>query len=225
MLKFHHILFILIFPIGVFGQEKISREHYDSIYYSNFATTVELVYVQKTFQNQVLNGALNDFNNHDFGEPLSYVGIGATFIYFTNRKRYHPGTMGFYHAIPQEVNLNDSISGRISGFNFRYALFGYDFLKKTRWIDLIVFPGFKTGRIRLFGDSRIEQVNAYFAPCLTIAPRFNIGRISIQFRAEYEFDITRSKWRSVWFSTSPKADLGAMKSTGLSASVFLGWVL
>lgn len=219
----YFLLFMLIFPFGVFAQDSFPR--YDSIYYVNFPNSVELMCGQKIFQNEVLNGSLNDFDNYTIGEPLNYIGVGVTVIYWTNRKRYFPGTIGFNHFIPQEVSLSDTVSGRISGFNFRYAIFGYDFFERTRWLDLIVFPGFKTGRIRLFGDSRIEQVNAYFAPCVTLAPRFNIGKISLQFRVEYEFDITRSKWRKVWFSTSPKVDLGPMKSTGLSTSVSLGWVL
>jgi hypothetical protein len=208
-------------PFEVLGQSSISR--YDSIYYENFPTSVEVTFGQKIFQNEVLNGSFKDFKDYATGQPLNYVGVGMTLIYWVNRKRYHPGTIGFSHAVPQEIALSDTLTGRVSGFNFRFAIFGYDFFRRKRWVDLIFFPGFKTGRIRLFGDSRLEQVNAYFATCVTIAPRFNLGKISIQFRAEYELDITRSRWRKVWFSTSPKVDLGPMKSTGLSTSMSIGW--
>lgn len=212
------LLFLLNFLLT---SEALSQ---DSTDYHRFASSFDVIYGQKNFQNEVLGNAVNSLDQFSVGQPISSIGIGLTGILVVNRKRRFPTSVHFNHLIPQKIALNDSIAGRVSGFNVGIPLTGWDVFSKKRWIDLILGAGFKTGRIRLFGDSRLEQINAYFAPCITIAPRFNFGKISLQFRAEYELDITRSRWRNVWFSNSPKADLGPMKSTGLSTSVSVGWV-
>lgn len=184
-----------------------------------------MIYGQKYFQKTALSNSVNNLDQFSVGQPVSSIGIGLTGKLWVNRKYSFPAHISFGHIIPQKIVIQDSISGRVSGFNLGMALTGWDVFNKKRWIDLIFGAGFKTGRMRLFGDSRLEQVNAYFSPFVSIAPRFNLGKISIQFRAEYELDITRSRWRNVWFSNSPKAELGPMKSTGLTTSVSVGWVL
>ena len=214
-MHYFHLLFLsFMFSSGVLGQ--------DSLQYENFAGSLNLIYEQRVFQNEVLGGAVNNLESSVLGQPLTYIGIGITTIFHVNRKRTYPGSIRFFHVIPQRVSFYDSISGRVSGFDFSFTLVGRNVFREKQWIDLVLGSGFKTGRVRLYGHSSLEQVNAYFSPFVSITPRFNIGKVSIQFRAEYELDITRSRWRKVWFSSSPKVDLGPMKSTGLSTSISVG---
>jgi len=190
-----------------------------------FTSSFDAFYGQKFFHSQTLSGSVGSIQEAEFGSPLSFVGFSWTTVILLNRRFYFPCTSAFYHVLPQEIQLEDSISGRVSGFNFHIPLVGYDVFGRSKAFDLVLGAGFNTGRIRLFRDSRIEQVNAYFAPFASISPRVKLGRFSLQVRAEYELDITRSKWRKVWLSNSPKADLGAMRSTGLSTSVSFGWII
>lgn len=197
----------------------------DSTGFENFSSSIDLLYGQKYFQKPVFAESVNNLGDFRIGRPISYVGVGFTVNLVTNRRYSYFGTMRFYHVIPQLIGVNDSISGRVSGFNFEFPFAGWDVFRNKRWIDLILEAGISTGRIRLFGDSRLERVNAYFAPCFSVTPRFVIGKFAFQFRAEYELDITRERWRNVWFSSSPKVDLGSMKSTGLSTSFSIGRTL
>lgn len=197
----------------------------DSTRSQSLPSSLDVLYGQRILNKPSLDGELNNWENVELGQPISSFGIGTTGYYIVNGRHRYLGVLSFSHVIPQKVAIHDSISGRISGFDFNMSLFGYDLFNSVRWFDLIVGCGIATGRFRFFGDSRLEQVNAYFSPYASVAPRFNIGRLSFKFRASYEFDITRSRWRKVWFSTSPKTDLGPMKSTGLSTSFSVGWIL
>jgi hypothetical protein len=222
MRDFYFFFLSLLFSNGTSAQ--------DSTRFNSFQQSVDVIYGQKFLQNSVLGGTINDLSNPVFGQPLSYVGIGVTGgLAVGNKSNYnliqvYPANFHFYHVIPQKVMVFDSISGSVSGFNFHIPFAGWDILRKKRTIDLVLGAGINTGRIRLFGDPRLEQVNAYFSPFLSITPRFIVGKISFQIKAEYELDITCSRWRKVWFSSSPKVDLGPMKSTGLSNSFAVGWV-
>lgn len=178
---------------------------------------------QKILLNEALNRSVGDFQNAHFGQPMMYVGIGITGMLRIDRKYSFPAQLVFSHLIPQSIEWKDSISGRISGFNISFPLAGYDPFRYSKTVDMLFETGFNTGRVRLFGDARLEQVNAYFAPFVSFSPRIVLGKMVIRWRVMFEFDVTRSTWRNVWFSNSPKVDLGPMKSSGFSSFVSVGW--
>jgi len=195
----------------------------DSTRRENSVGSFDVLVGQKVLMNEALNQSVGDFQNARFGQPMMYVGIGITSVLRINRKYSFPAQLSFSHLVPQPIELNDSISGRISGCNISFPLAGYDPFRYSKTVDMLVETGFNTGRVRLFGDARLEQVNAYFAPFVSFSPRIVLGKIAVRWKLMFEFDVTRSTWRNVWFSNSPKVDLGLMKSSGFSSSVSVGW--
>lgn len=215
-MRFVVLVFLIVFALH--GRTQ------DSTYRSKSAMSVDLFLGQKVLFDGALNERVGDFDNVKLGQPLTFLGIGVTTVLMVNRKFTFPAEICFSHLIPQSIELSDSVSGRLSGFNVGLPLAGYDLFNNSRNVDLLFGTGFNAGRIRLFGDARLEQVNAYFAPYFSFSPRFVIGKVVVRLRMMFEFDITRSSWRNVWFSSSPKVDLGPMKSSGLSSSISIGWV-
>lgn len=195
----------------------------DSTRREKSASSFDVLVGQKILWNEALNRSVGDFQNACFGEPMMYVGIGITSVFRINRKYSFPAQFSFSHWVPQSIGLNDSISGRISGFTISFPLAGYDPFRYSKTVDVLFETGFNTGRVRLFGDARLEQVNAYFAPFVSFSPRIVLGKMVVRWKVMFEFDVTRSTWRNVWFSNSPKVDLGPMRSSGFSSFVSVGW--
>ncbi len=211
------LLLCVFLLIGFFASAQDSTRREKS------ASSFDVLVGQKILLNEALNRSVGDFQNARFGQPMMYIGIGMTSVLMINRKYSFPAQLAFSHLVPQPIELNDSISGRISGFNISVPLAGYDPFRYSKTVDVLFETGFNTGRVRLFGDARLEQVNAYFAPFVSFSPRIVLGKIAVRWKLMFEFDMTRSTWRNVWFSNSPKVDLGPMKSSGFSSFVSVGW--
>lgn len=195
----------------------------DSTRSEKSASSFDVLVGQKILLNEALNRNVGDFQNARFGQPMMYIGIGMTSVLMINRKYSFPAQLAFSHLVPLPIELNDSISGRISGFNISVPLAGYDPFHYSKTVDMLFETGFNTGRVRLFGDAQLEQVNAYFSPFVSFSPRIVLGKIAVRWKVMFEFDVTRSTWRNVWFSNSPKVDLGPMRSSGFSSFVSVGW--
>lgn len=211
------LLLCVFLLIGFFASAQDSTRREKS------ASSFDVLVGQKILLNEALNRSVGDFQNARFGQPMMYIGIGMTSVLMINRKYSFPAQLAFSHLVPQPIELNDSISGRISGFNISVPLAGYDPFCYSKTVDVLFETGFNTGRVRLFGDARLEQVNAYFAPFVSFSPRIVLGKIAVRWKLMFEFDVTRSTWRNVWFSNSPKVDLGPMRSSGFSSFVSVGW--
>lgn len=216
--------FYFIFLMScLFSSEARSQ---DSTDYHRFASSIDVIYGQKYFQNHVVDITLNSLDQSSFGHPISYIGVGRTELLEVNRKYLLPVSLNIGVFLPQKVTIQDTISGRVSGFNFGITVAGVDVFMQKRWIDLILGAGFKAGRIRLYDHPSLEHGNGYFSPFVSLNPRINIGRISIQFKAEYELDLSRAEWNYLLLPFNyPIADLAPMKSTGLTISFSVGWVL
>lgn len=153
-----------------------------------------------------------------------YAGIGATGNFITNREYNFDGHMHYTQVIPQTIKVNDTIMANITGFNFAATAIGFDVFKKLRSVDLFLSAGFNTGRLRLYGNSFVNQKNPYFSPKVSLTPRFTFGRISIQMNIDYGLDISKKNWRKTNLSNSPKLSLPQTSMTGLSTFVMLGFV-
>ncbi len=211
-------LLIFLFLFGFYGSSQDSS-------WLQTKMSVDLFYGQKVLLKPTLNQSVGDINLATFGQPMTYLGVAFSGVLSVNRKFHYPAEVTLAHLVPQGIKFNDSISGRISGFNIGSPLAGYDIFRNSRNVDLLMAAGFNTGRVRLFGDARLEQVNAYFSPYVALSPRLVIGKIAMRIKVMFDVDLTRSRWRNVWFSRSPKVDLGPMKNSGFSSSISVGWII
>jgi hypothetical protein len=201
----------------LFAQKKKSRYTKESF---------DVIYVQKFLSKSTLNGALNSQSNFSIAKPLSFIGIGTTGRYVLTRGNYqYTGHIYYTQVIPQKLQLNDSTSAIINGFNFAASVWGFDVIPKKQNIDLIISAGFNTGRLRLFIDKNTRQKNPFVSPNISITPRFIFGKLCFLIRAEYDIDVSSKNWRSSNFSETKHFPISQYSNTGFSLSACIGITL
>lgn len=216
------IFFLLILHSFSFGQKG------NGIHYSENSYDVQ--YSQRILSQSYLNEGLNSFGNVNFGTALSYIGLSATGGFKVSdggfsRVKHVSGQISFSQVIPQKILINDSINGKITGFNFGFSLYGINVFPKIKHFDLLVDFGFNAGRLRLYGNSLIKQKNPYISPALSITPRVRFNKIFVHIRATYDYDISRAKWRPIRFSPEEKVSIENLKTTGLTFFAGIGYIL
>lgn len=193
-------------------------------------TSFDLIMMTKALNNNDFFHDLKEISSMKISQPLNYLGLSITSSFKVNRRSSFEGGYDFdgyleyLHVIPQRITIQDSIEGKINGFNVGMTLAGIDLIKKERF-DLITSVGFNTGRVWMNGADDIKQKNPYFTPMVVVVPRVCIGRISIQLRCAYDFDITNKNWKRKGFSDAALLELDKFSYSGLNLSVGVGYVL
>ncbi len=189
-------------------------------------TSFDLIMMTKALNNNDFSTDLKEISSMKISQPLNYVGISSTSYFaintFTRAFYGFIGYVEYLHVIPQRITIQDSIEGKINGFNVGITLAGIDLIKKERF-DLITSVGFNTGRVWINGADDIKQKNPYFAPMVVVVPRVCIGRISLQLRCAYDFDITIKNWKRKGFSDAALLELDKFSYRGLNMSVGVGY--
>lgn len=187
-------------------------------------TSLDLVMMTKTLNNADFSKDLKTFSSFKLTQPLNYSGIAFTSGFMVNRKFKTDGYFEFLKIIPQQIRLFDSIPGKINGYQFGMTVFGFDLLKNEK-IDLISSFGFNTGRIWINGNEEIKQKNPYFAPMISIVPRVCIGKISLQLKCSYDFDVSNKNWKRKGLGDSEQLVLNKFAYQGLNLYFGLGYVI
>lgn len=104
------------------------------------------------------------------------------------------------------------------------VILGYDFIKSTR-LDLKVCFGLNLGSVYLCGNKNTRQKNPGVAPLLVFNPRIFLGRVSIQGRIVYDYDLTNPDWKKRWFTKEPQTTIPEFRNSGLSISFGIGYQL
>ncbi len=183
----------------------------------------------KALNNNDLSNDLNEISSMRLSQPLNYIGLTITSGFITNKRSSSEGGYNFdgyieyLQVIPQQIMVLDSIEAKINGFNFGVTLGGIDLIKNKK-IDLITCFGFNTGRIWLNGSDVVKQKNPYFAPMIAIVPRVCLGRVSIQLRCGYDYDISNKNWKRKGLSDSELLELKKFSYQGLNMSMGIGYV-
>lgn len=183
--------------------------------------TFDIGFGQK-FLHQDFYNQLNTFDNGRAFKPLSYIGFGGYSAFARNKKSFYSGHIFYQQVIPQSVMIADSISGKITGFDFGATLIGRDLLGKSERFDILVGFGFSTGRLRMYRNELIRQKNPYFSPKISITPRAKIGGIVVSLNLDYGFDIGRPGWRGTLFANSDKINLSNLRQSGVHGFLTIG---
>lgn len=185
--------------------------------------SIELLY-GKYFYRQGLQNQINTFQYFRFSEPIQSIGLNFNVAYV--RERRHDFTIHFSYTqiIPQKIQLNDSITGYINGFNFSNNLYGIDLTPKSDFSSIVLGLGFNTGRLRIKTDEYRSLKNPFFAPSLFFNPRFFFGHFSMAIRTDYQLDISKTHWRNIKLSNkSSTLSAPNLKQTALLTYLSLGW--
>lgn len=197
---------------------------------SKLNTSLDFIMMTKALNKNDFSNDLKVISSMKLSQPLNYAGITLTSGFVANRRSSSEGGYRFdgyieyLQVIPQRIMIQDSIEGKINGFNFGVTLGGIDLLKSKKF-DLITCFGFNTGRVWINGTDIVKQKNPYFAPMIAIITRVCIGRISIQMRCAYDYDISNKNWKRKGFSDSELMELKKFSYQGLNMSMGIGYVL
>ncbi len=134
--------------------------------------------------------------------------------------------MQLQYFLPQTITVNDSLDGKISGFNFGMTLVGVNLLPFSRHFSLYLGWGFNTGRLLVRANGYRAQKNPFFAPLVSFKPTVYFGRLALGVNAVYQWDISKRGFRPVNISNrSANFLLPTQKQSGLMLQFTLGWVL
>jgi hypothetical protein len=137
---------------------------------------------------------LNTINSIELNKPLQTVGIGTSGYFPVQRMGGFYGHFVYNQIIPQSIKIQDTLTGKISGYIFSFAC-GRTLIKSLRNFSLNYYIGFNTGRIRLYENPLIREKNYFFSPKVGIQPKIKIGKIGLTFIVEYEYDVTNPNWK------------------------------
>jgi hypothetical protein len=186
--------------------------------------TLDVLY-GNVFYQKTSNRNFNSFQHSKIGQPLQTIGLSITYSMSEDLVSHKYSThVSYSQIIPQQLSINDSLLGRINGGIFSFNIFGYDFTSKSKVSSVILGGGFNAGRLRVSADDYRSLKNPYFAPAVFFNPRFLIKRLAISFRAEYQFDVSKKRWKSMVFSQKGSSfELENLNQSGLILHLSLGW--
>ncbi len=193
-------------------------------------TSVDFILMSKVLNNPKFSDDLNTSSSFQFGKPINYIGISLTSGFIVNERSRtdggYPlnGYFEYLQIIPQQMHVNDSVEMQINGFNLGITLLGFDLLRNEKY-DLITCIGFNTGRVWLKDNDQFKQKNPYFSPMIAIIPRLIIGKISLQLRCSYDYDISNKNWKRKGQSTTELLTLNKFSYQGLNFSFGLGYII
>lgn len=209
-----YIIVLIITTSIAYGQRDSTRNSFN------------IIYGQKYLSNKTFDGRINSLENINFGAPLTYIGFGTSGNIPINRRKLKRFGQGNYtQIIPQKILVNDTTSANITGFNFGFTFLGVDAFPEQKNFDIFISLGANTGRLRIYGNSYVNQKNPYFSPKISLTPRVIIRNICLQIQIDYEVDISKKNWRRTNFSDSPKINLPQTSNTGVTILTSIGYVL
>ena len=167
---------------------------------------------------------LNTLSSIELNMPLKTIGVGTSGYFPVQRKGGFYGHFIYNQIIPQAIKIQDTLTGKISGYVFSFAC-GRTLIKTLKNFSLNYYLGFNTGRIRLYENELIRQKNYYFSPKIGIQPKIKVGRIALTVIVEYEYDITRPAWKKMAFRSADIVHANALRQSGLTAQIGLCYIL
>ncbi len=214
------VILIILF----FTQVTLAQKEYHT------KTSIDFILMSKALNNPSFSKSLNSTTSFQFAKPINYVGIALTSGFIVNKRREteggYPlnGYFEYLQVIPQKVTVHDSIEVKVKGFNVGITLIGFDLLQSEKF-DLIACFGFNTGRIWLNGNDRFKQKNPYFSPVLTLIPRLTIGKIALQLRCSYDYDVSNKNWKRKGAGDTELLSLDKFNYQGLNVAFGMGYII
>ncbi|XOV66506.1 MAG: hypothetical protein ACFHU9_12840 [Fluviicola sp.] len=168
----------------------------------------------------------NSFGNYTSFQPIQSVGVMLN-VYEPKERQHVFGNMTSYsQIIPQDMQINDSLMGRINGFNLGLTIMEVNLTPKMKWSAIGLGFGFNTGRLRVKSDGYRSRKNPYWAPALFFNPHFIIKKFVVGLAASYQFDVTRRRWQPLRFSSkTADFELDEFRQTGFTAKLSVGFKL
>ncbi len=189
------------------------------------AQTADIVYSQKFYKEHFYD-QVKTLGDPGSGQTSQYIGLSGSAPLMISAKFSYIAISSFSILVPRKITIADTLSGKITGFNFYLPAIGIDLFRKSEKVDLLINAGINMGRLRMYKNEQIRQKNPYFSPQIAIAPRFLLGKMALSLNVGYEYDISKTGWRRTMLSKrETKINVDNFRQTGIMASFSIGYVL
>lgn len=228
------LLLYILFSLNCFSQakkikiKKMEKEKPVKAEFYNHAS-LDLYYGNRVYDKSYYN-QINAIDNIDLKTPPTFVGIGFSgypaHVVAINRTSLNIKWMlwqgNYYKIIPNQITIEDSLNTKLSGYAVGLG-FGAALATRKENLSLTAYIGFNTGRTTLSKNEFISQKNQFFAPKITIQPKFIVKQIALSFIVECEYDISNPMWRQTIFERKEPHLLKPFNQTCLTGIVSLGY--
>lgn len=195
-------------------------------------SSFDLVYGNVLYRKN-LEQQLNTISDYQPGKPLQYAGVSVSGAALLNKKHTIFGNFLAAKYLPQSFQINDSVSGKLSGSVFGLTA-GFDCFPKTEWFDVIVSGGLNLGRMKLvqqkwdylrYKDNNLHLKNMLICPKVSLMTKVYFKKLCLTFAGEYAYDISGSRWNEKTLSLGKPESLTVpgFNQTGLYLSVGIGY--
>lgn len=197
-------------------------------------TSYDLVYGNVLYRKN-LEQQLNTISEHKLGEPVQYAGFSISGAALVNKKYGVSGNFLAAKYLPQSFQINDSVTGKLSGSVFGLTA-GFDCFPKTEWFDVILSGGLNLGRMKLvqqkwdylrYKDNNLHLKNMLICPKVSLMTKVYLKKFCLTFTGEYAYDISGSSWKEKILSLGKPESLTVpgFNQTGLYLSVGIGYYM
>ena len=166
---------------------------------------------------------LNTIKSYNLSQPIKQVGIGISGYFSVERGTNYYGHLLYNQVVPITFHINDSISGKLTGFVVSHG--GGGKIIHNNWLLINWYLGANAGRLRLYQNSLLKQKNPFFSPKLGLQTKIKMGRIALSGLIEYEYDISSSRWRKTPYYRGERIYVGGFRQSGLSVQVGVGFCM
>lgn len=187
--------------------------------------TPALSYGQMAFKDDFLN-QLRTIDAYDFGQPVQLLGIASNGDYLINRGEAKTcGHFMWEQIIPQKFQVNDSVSGKLSGMLFGCGV-GWDLFPKNERFDFICNAGIQIGRLKVrqsnfrqykSTNNNLHLKNMFISPKLTAIVKVNFDNFGLFAQVDYAYDVSDPRWKEKLLAIDKPASVALpdFRQTGL----------
>jgi hypothetical protein len=176
-----------------------------------------------------MNQSMDAATGKEFKYNLLAAGLSGNFPLHIRGVGAFDCNVDLNYMIPQTIALPGNISTKLLGFGAGFGA-GMDLFPHNTNFDLMICGGFQGGMLRLRtiaqGVTTPDPLYSkpYFAPQLTVYPRFNLGAVFVGVKASYHIDVLSGNWNASSSTALPNPPW-ASKVTGYSIEAVFGFVL
>jgi hypothetical protein len=197
-------------------------------------TSIDITYGNTVFRKD-FGGQLNCLDHYTHGRPMQYLGIMFSGTATVNKVANVSGNFIMAQYLPQQFQVNNSVTGNISGSFFGLSG-GIDCFPKVKAFDLIFSGGLNLGRMKLvqqelnyfnYRGNTLHRKNMLISPKIGAMTKIYLGHFCLTLNGEYAYDISGSRWKEklLSFGKPHSVPVAGFNQSGFYFSIGLGFMI
>jgi hypothetical protein len=190
-------------------------------YYPNLVLRIGLMSTDLTRLN---DGVYANMNHQAFDYNIPFAGISYYFPWKIRKVGSFDINIDYNYLLHQDLKVSNLQEAELWGFASGIGI-GRDIFPSNKQFDLILSAGFQFGRLRYrysnylsLGNHDDVSSKNFFAPQLSLYPRWIFGYVIVGIRGSYHLDLLDQTWTG----TASSASVGAASASGWSIEGVIG---